>query len=328
MLFPIFSLAASFSDFFNKKYVLEIEKNSVDEKFENFLVQENSYLSPEKIYNEYLKNIPFGGDDVKFKENSISASYSYLSDDYKDANFSGADKDRISIYVIKKGDTLSDIAELFDVSINTILWANNIKGRYIKPGQELIILPIEGLTHIIKKGDTLSSIAKKYKADEDEIISFNEILDGQALEVGSELVIPNGEMVIDHVAISDPKSYTQVRADTTGFFINPAPGSWRSQGMHGKNAIDFASPHGSPIVAVASGSVILSRSGGWNGGYGNYIVIAHSNGTQTLYSHLSRNLVWAGSYVVQGQVIGYMGSTGKSTGTHLHFEVRGGTNPF
>ena len=74
--------------------------------------------------------------------------------------------------------------------------------------------------------------------------------------------------------------------------------------------------------------MLVSKSSGWNGGYGNYIVIKHSNGTQTLYSHLSSNAVVVGDVVEQGENIGVMGNTGKSTGTHLHFEVRGGTNPF
>jgi murein DD-endopeptidase MepM/ murein hydrolase activator NlpD len=73
--------------------------------------------------------------------------------------------------------------------------------------------------------------------------------------------------------------------------------------------------------------VITSKQGGWNGGYGNYIVIDHDNGTQTLYSHQSSNIVYVGQYVQKGEVIGYMGSTGRSTGNHLHFEVRGATNP-
>ena len=91
--------------------------------------------------------------------------------------------------------------------------------------------------------------------------------------------------------------------------------------------MDLAAPTGTPILASAIGEVIISRTG-WNGGYGNYVVIAHSNGTQTVYAHNSSNIVYAGQTVVQGQVIGYVGSTGRSTGAHLHFEVRGAKNPF
>jgi murein DD-endopeptidase MepM/ murein hydrolase activator NlpD len=97
--------------------------------------------------------------------------------------------------------------------------------------------------------------------------------------------------------------------------------------MHGYNAVDLGAPVGTPITAAASGKVITSKQGGWNGGYGNMVVISHDNGTQTLYSHLSSNVVYSGQWVSAGEVIGYVGSTGHSTGPHLHFEVRGDTNP-
>lgn len=102
----------------------------------------------------------------------------------------------------------------------------------------------------------------------------------------------------------------------------------RSQGIHGHNGVDIAAPVGTPVWAAADGKVIVARSGGWNGGYGSYVVISHSNGTQTLYAHLSRVDVTVGQSVTKGKTIGAMGNTGKSTGPHLHFEVRGGKNPF
>jgi murein DD-endopeptidase MepM/ murein hydrolase activator NlpD len=102
----------------------------------------------------------------------------------------------------------------------------------------------------------------------------------------------------------------------------------KSQGIHGYNGVDLAAPTGTQVLAAASGQVLISRFGGWNGGYGNYIVIKHSNGTQTLYAHNSANYVSVGQWVSQGDVIGLVGNTGKSTGSHLHFEVRGAKNPF
>lgn len=109
---------------------------------------------------------------------------------------------------------------------------------------------------------------------------------------------------------------------------NPAPAGRVSQGIHGWNGIDSAAPSGSPVLAAASGTVIISRMGGWNGGYGNYIVIDHGDGTQTLYAHLSADSVSVGQKVSRGQQIGAVGRTGKATGFHLHFEVRGAKNPF
>jgi murein DD-endopeptidase MepM/ murein hydrolase activator NlpD len=106
-------------------------------------------------------------------------------------------------------------------------------------------------------------------------------------------------------------------------------GGVRTQGVHGYNAVDLGAAVGTPFMASAAGEVIVARATGWNGGYGQYVVIRHDNGTQTLYSHASGIVVGVGQRVVQGQVIGYVGSTGRSTGPHLHFEIRGGPrNPF
>jgi murein DD-endopeptidase MepM/ murein hydrolase activator NlpD len=110
--------------------------------------------------------------------------------------------------------------------------------------------------------------------------------------------------------------------------MRPIVGGRKTQGLHGHNGIDLGAYYGAPILASAEGDVIISATSGYNGGYGRYIVISHTNGTQTLYGHLSANIVSAGDHVTQGQVIGAMGSSGKSTGTHLHFEVRGAKNPF
>ncbi|HRH55479.1 MAG TPA: M23 family metallopeptidase, partial [Candidatus Paceibacterota bacterium] len=101
-----------------------------------------------------------------------------------------------------------------------------------------------------------------------------------------------------------------------------------SQGIHGWNGVDMSAPSGTPIYAAAGGTVIVSRVGGWNGGYGNYVVIEHAGGVQTLYAHMATDSVSVGETVSRGQNIGTVGNTGQSTGYHLHFEVRGAKNPF
>jgi len=232
----------------------------------------------------------------------------------------------IRVYTVRPGDSLSQIAEMFDVTANTILWANDLpRATAIKPGDTLIILPIVGVRHVVAKGDTIASIAKKYDSDADEILSYNQLASVEELAIGLEIMIPGGSL---HTA--PVRSTTNLAASSggAGFFTHPVPGAIKTQGIHGYNAIDLAAGHGTPIRAAAAGEVIVSKSSGWNGGYGQYIVIRHSNGTQTLYSHLMRNDVGVGAYVAAGQVIGGMGSTGRSTGTHLHFEVRGAQNPF
>jgi murein DD-endopeptidase MepM/ murein hydrolase activator NlpD len=114
---------------------------------------------------------------------------------------------------------------------------------------------------------------------------------------------------------------------TVGYFIEPLVNYHKTQKLHGHNAVDLAAPAGTPILAAAEGEVVISRAG-WNGGYGRYIVIQHGNGTQTVYGHASKLLVSEGDFVKQGQEIALVGSSGESTGPHLHVEVRGGKNPF
>lgn len=242
-----------------------------------------------------------------------------------------ASSGQISVYVVREGDSLSQIAKMFGVSINTIIWGNDIKrGSLIREGQTLVILPISGVRYTVAKGDTLASITKKFNGDIDEIIQYNGLPENAKLAIGDEMVIPNGEMAT--VSYGSAVT-TAVRGASgpsySGYYLMPVSGGARkSQGLHGYNGVDLAAPSGTPIVASAAGDVIIARNSGWNGGYGVYIVIRHNNDTQTLYSHNSQNIVYQGQRVVQGQVIGYIGSTGRSTGPHLHFEVRGAKNPF
>lgn len=270
-----------------------------------------------------------GGSDITIVENSALLAESDpsggLSENAKDHPVS----DQISLYIVREGDTLSTIAKMFGVSINTIRWNNDIKGTGISPGQTLTILPVSGVRHTVKSGDTLKSIAKLYKADIADIERYNDITDSTKLKKGDVVIVPDGEIA---PAASSSSGSSQVRfvtstKDYSGFFMRPTTGP-KTQGIHGNNGIDIAPPLGTPIVAAASGTVLISKGSGWNGGYGSYVVIKHSNGTQTLYAHMSKDVVEQGSTVEQGQIIGYVGATGKSTGAHLHFEVRGAKNPF
>ncbi len=243
----------------------------------------------------------------------------------------------ISTYTIREGDTLSGIAKLFEVSPNTILWANDLpRNAVLKIGQTLTILPITGVKYSVKKGDTLASIAKRFGADPVEIARYNGI-DNGSLVVGTELIIPDGE-----IAAPTPASKTVVKvggsarndslrgsATQTGYYRAPLARYTVTQGIHGYNSVDLAAPSGTPILAAADGDVIIAKQGGWNGGYGSYIVIQHDNGSQTLYSHNSRVDVSVGQRVSRGDVIGTVGATGKATGPHVHFEIRNGIrNPF
>lgn len=244
---------------------------------------------------------------------------------------------RISVYSVRTGDTLSEIADMFGVSVNTIIWANNLHGvGDIHVGDTLVILPVSGVERTIVKGDTLKSIAKKYSADADEIAQFNGLDPENALEIGSTIIIPGAEIApVAPPAKKSPSRKTMNEpylggggSAYPGYYDNPIPGSALTQSLHGWNGIDLGAARGTPIHAAADGTVIVARNGGWNGGYGNYVVIMHDNGTQTLYSHMTHAIASPGQPVSSGQIIGYVGSTGLSTGPHLHFEVRGAANPF
>lgn len=266
-----------------------------------------------------------GGGDVIVDGGSL-VSYGVAGpDDIEKVSHNG----EISVYTVREGDTPSQIAEMYNVSVNTIYWANDIVGGVIRPGDTLVILPITGVRHVVKDGETLSTIAKKYSGDIDEILAYNQLDSIDELSVGDTVVIPHGEaqQTPTRVATAKPTSVSGTQSSGGGF-THPVPGAVRTQGIHGYNAVDLAAPIGTPIRAAAGGEVIVSKSSGWNGGYGRYIVIRHPNGTQTLYAHNSSNAVGVGAYVSQGEVIGYVGNSGKSTGPHTHFEVRGAQNPF
>ncbi len=274
--------------------------------------------------------LALGGGDISIVDGSaLDAETSPLSGDGFLTHNNTADQ--ISLYVVREGDTLSQIADMFGVTPNTIRWANDISTKgTINPGDKLVILPITGVKHTVKKGDTLASIAKKYKADKEEVLQFNGLADSSELTIGLELIIPNGEVVPAAPAkgSAPTKSYGG-GPSYAGYYMRPISGGLRTQGIHGYNGVDLASSYGAAIYAAAAGEVIISKAdGGWNGGYGNYIVVKHDNGTQTLYSHLSASSVSVGQSVSQGDVIGAMGATGKATGVHLHFEIRGASNPF
>ena len=241
---------------------------------------------------------------------------------------------RISVYVVRNGDTLSEIADMFNVSVNTIIWANNLRGlKDVHPGDTLIVLPVSGIEKKIVKGDTLKSLAKKYGADADEIAQYNGLDPSEPLAIGSTVIIPGGDISEPAPTITSRPTVSPIIVGggsfLAGYFSNPLPGGIITQRIHGWNGVDIGAARGTPVYSSANGVVIIARNNGaWNGGYGNYIVITHENGTQTLYSHLKSAIVSPGQPVVSGQTIGYVGATGRATGPHLHFEVRGATNPF
>jgi len=233
-------------------------------------------------------------------------------------------RDELITYQVVSGDTLSSIAKKFDINVDTLYGANKGLKTTIQEGQDLVILPVKGALYTVSSGDTLSSIARKYGVDAQKIADFNST-DG-ALDVGKQLVIPGGVLVGSPAktgrAVSKLPSYS-------GYYAIPTVGyNWGQ--LHGNNGIDIANKCGTTVRAAAPG-VVRSSKIGWNGGYGNLVIIQHDNGTQTYYAHLQSESVSDGATVSRGDAIGTIGHTGKtvgSTGCHLHFEVRGAKNPF
>lgn len=238
---------------------------------------------------------------------------------------STAIRQAIETYVVQAGDTISSVAQKFDLNTTTILWENGLSIRsLLRIGQKIIILPTDGLSYTIKRGDTIASLAKKYKIDSQTITEFNNLED--KITIGKKIILPGAKPISAPVVyrppqttnlptsrISAPASNTKLLWPTAARRITQYFG-WRHTGL------DIAGPIGTPIYAAESGVVIKA---GWNrGGYGYYIIIDHGNGLATLYGHNSKLLVSTGEQVVRGQQISQMGSTGRSTGPHLHFEVR------
>jgi murein DD-endopeptidase MepM/ murein hydrolase activator NlpD len=241
---------------------------------------------------------------------------------------------QITTHVVKEGETLSSIAQTYGLQVSTILWENDLtETSALRPGQELRILPVDGVRHKVARGETIFSIAKKYGfEDEAEAQSifdypFNEFLNDETFELatGQFVVIPGGVKPdpvrptarVARVLTPDAGSVT-----ATGSFVWPASGMITQRYSFFHKAIDIANRSLGPILAADAGTVVAA---GWDAsGYGNRIMIDHGNGNVTLYGHLSLIQVQVGQRVNRGDVIGQMGSTGRSTGPHLHFEIRQG----
>jgi len=238
------------------------------------------------------------------------------------------ERPRIDIitHTVQSGDTLYGIAQKYKLNVETIMFANGLENNpdLLRLGQQLIILPVDGIYHTVKKGDTLDKIAKGYKVTAAAIVNYSwNKLDPRnpAIAVGQKLIVPGGQK---DLPVKQAQVYTgPVPAGAkrgTGRFIWPTQG-YVTQGFKRYHpALDIARAIGTPVLAADTGYVVVA---GWsNEGYGNYIVIDHGNGFQTLYGHLSKIFVKIGDTVGRGAVIGNMGSTGNSTGPHLHFEIR------
>ncbi|MEK7146946.1 MAG: peptidoglycan DD-metalloendopeptidase family protein [Patescibacteria group bacterium] len=235
------------------------------------------------------------------------------------------DRNGLLIYKIKQKDNISKIAASFGISLETVIAANpNLQPSSLKAGQEIIILPVSGVLHSVQEGDTIDSIAAFYNVRPQDIVNFNQDINKVLSAFGTKLIIPGAKASLSRVLLKSDLP------NLANFFAIPTTG-WNWGQLHDYNAVDIANGCGTPIYAAAEGLVVEESSDGWNSGFGHYLKLEHPNKVQTLYAHTSVNKAGAGDYVLQGDLIAYIGNTGNThgpTGCHLHFEVRGAKNPF
>lgn len=245
-------------------------------------------------------------------------------------------------YEVLSGDAVFSIAQKFNISPETVLWSNYAVLRddphTLDVGQVLIIPPTNGIIYEWREGDEIENVARDFQASVDDILNWsgnNLDITNPAIEPGTLVMIPGGERefqqwVVPTFAVGRSGTASLPEGCTIGgsilygggWFIWPADNHYLSGNdfWSGHLAIDLATALGAPIYASDSGVVVFA---GWNSnGYGNVVMIDHMNGYHTLYAHLNSINVSCGSAVAQGNVIGRAGSTGNSTGPHLHFEVR------
>lgn len=227
---------------------------------------------------------------------------------------------------VADGDTIETIARSFGLKTATVLQANGLGARaLIRIGQKLRIPPVDGILYKIKKGDTLEKIAKTYKSDAAQISEYNRLAGSTGLQVGSELVLPGGRLPLPPTPqyVAAPK-IGNVAVDpnrlSKGILLWPTTSRRITQYYkRGHTGLDIGGPMRSPLFAVESGRVVFA---GWNrGGYGNMVLLDHGGGLFTRYAHATKLLVKTGDVVTRGDTIALLGSTGRSTGPHLHFEV-------
>ena len=225
-------------------------------------------------------------------------------------------------YRVKSGDMIGFIADAFDVTQDTIISVNNIKqSRLIQPGQYLKIPSMPGIIYTVKKdGETAAAIAEKYKVNAEKCASANYVSLNTELKAGTSLFVPDAEL--------DWATRQEINGDlfkkplharywlSSNYGWRDSPFNAGSRTFHG--GIDMAVSQGTPIYAALEGKVTAV---GYNATYGNYVIITHHSGYKTLYGHMKTTACRTGNFVYTNTIIGYVGSTGMSTGPHLHFTV-------
>ncbi|MDR1472022.1 MAG: peptidoglycan DD-metalloendopeptidase family protein [Synergistaceae bacterium] len=297
------------------------------------IMQANELTNQHKLKEGQVLYIPGGSE-------SVQATLDYVTQLKNEALAKKKNAEPISVieYVVNNGDTLWSVANNFDLDVNSLFGSNKISdGDILKVGTLVRVPNQDGIFITIKDGQTVEKLSKEYGIFPEAILAANEISPDASLVGGREIFLP-GAKVAAFVETNGNKSAVSKSAKSEvsakrGFGW-PVVGKissrfgWRKDPIRGgkdfHTGLDIKAPRGRAITAAAAGKVVHS---GWMGGYGRTIVISHGGGTTTLYAHCSKLLVKAGESVKRGQAIAQVGSTGRSTGNHLHFEVRTGGRP-
>ncbi len=349
---PAYAYAGFFSNLVTKVLGTETQAAEIPVIEDTNTVIHNSQTLPlpESSINPDLKNIKEVPAVTIVSDEALLPNVSLLgNDDSELEKYTSTEK--IDVYIVKKGDTLGGIANKLKVSKDAIIASNTDlkKENLLKVGQSLVII---GLKSGIAKAETDTSkdgesekvvtkakdtptekpIVKEEKKDEGPMVTINtDLIKTQVKEEQPPTVTLQLPSVQAEVKIEAPESNGQPTGTINGGYIWPFPeGVGRvSQGRHADNAYDFAAPKNTPIYAVQSGSVLISHPTGYNGGFGKYVVIDFTDGRQAIFAHMNTVVAKEGDVVKQGDIIGYVGSTGKSTGPHTHIGFHGPlSNPY
>ncbi|MGM0413713.1 MAG: peptidoglycan DD-metalloendopeptidase family protein [Bacillota bacterium] len=218
----------------------------------------------------------------------------------------------VKTHVVRPGESLWTIASKYDINIDTLIGANDINDmNQIMPGDELKILPVKGIMYRIGPGDSLQELISKYNLDTDRVLQANNIINSDNISTGKNIILPGAKPEFGY---QDRLSQMFIRP-VGGRISSPFGPRWGRQ----HSGIDYAVPIGTPVKSAGSGRIVYV---GWSSGYGNTVIVEHQQGMRTLYAHLNSFNVRTGQRVNREQVIARSGNTGRSTGPHVHFEVR------
>ena len=223
-------------------------------------------------------------------------------------------------YIIEEGDNLTTISRKIGANLDTLVSVNKItNANRLRPGQKIVVPNRNGLLYTIKKDESIEEIAERYDVSLNRVLAFNKISDPSNIEVGDDIFLPGAKYTLDEridkfgQMFSIPTTITRI-SSVFGYRVHPITGV-RTKHM----GVDIPGRLNTPVYAARKGKVIFA---GYSGGYGNLVIVRHDKGYTTYYGHLNSITTKAGATVGVGVMIGRMGSTGRSTGSHLHFEVR------